>query len=186
MQLSLSFANETKYLLMSILSRFKTITTFIFDMDGVLTDGSLSVTENWVRNMFVRDGYAIQLAVKMGFYLVIISGSDSPAVTERLKRLGVKHVFMNIKDKETLLKSFMSDNNLEMKEMLFMGDDIPDYYCMKLAGLAACPADAVSEIKSISHYISPFSGGKGCVRDVIEKVLKLNNKWSIETSVTST
>lgn len=172
---------------MSILSRFKTITTFIFDMDGVLTDGSIIVTENhWERKMFVRDGYAIQLAVKMGFNLIVISGSDSTTVKERLKKLGVKHVFMNVKDKETLLQKFTGENNLVLDEMLFMGDDIPDYDCMKLVGLAACPADAIPEIKSIADYISPYSGGKGCVRDVIEKVLKLNNKWSIETSVTST
>lgn len=156
-------------------------------MDGVLTDGSLTVTENhWIRNMFVRDGYAIQLAVKMGFNIIVISGSDSPAITERLKKLGVKRVFMNVKDKETFMKSLMSENNLVMGEMLFMGDDIPDYHCMKLAGLAACPQDAIAEIKLISHYISPFAGGKGCVRDVIEKVLKLNDKWSIEISIAST
>lgn len=172
---------------MSILSRFKTITTFVFDMDGVLTDGCLSVTENhWIRNMFVRDGYAIQLAVKMGFNVVIISGSESIPVTERLNKLGVKDVFMNVKDKENFLKNFSLENNLDLNKMLFMGDDIPDYDCMNLVALAACPADAISEIKSISDYISPFGGGKGCVRDVIEKVLKLNNKWSLETLVAST
>ena len=172
---------------MSILSRFKTITTFIFDMDGVLTDGCLSVTEDhWIRSMFVRDGYAIQLAVKMGFNVVIISGSESIPVTQRLHRLGVKHVFMSVKDKQTFLQNFVLENKLEWAEMLFMGDDIPDYDCMKLVALAACPSDAITEIKSISDYISPFAGGKGCVRDVIEKVLKLNNKWSLETSIAST
>lgn len=172
---------------MSILSRFKTITTFIFDMDGVLTDGSLIVTENhWERKMFVRDGYAIQLAVKMGFHLVVISGSDSPAVKERLNKLGVQDVFMNVKDKKTFLQKFGLENSLVLEKVLFMGDDIPDYDCMNLVGLAACPADAIAEVKSIADYISPYCGGKGCVRDVIEKVLKLNNKWSLETLVTST
>lgn len=172
---------------MSFLSRFKAIKIFIFDMDGVLTDGSLVVTENdWIRSMFVRDGYAIQYAVKMGFHIAIISGSDSPAVSQRLKKLGVKDVFMNVKDKASFLKSYAADKNFILDEILFMGDDVPDYSCMKVVGFAACPADAIPEIKSIAAYISPYAGGKGCVRDVIEKVLKLNNKWSVETSVTST
>lgn len=156
-------------------------------MDGVLTDGALTVTEKgWIRDMFVRDGYAIQLAVKMGYNVVIISGSNSSAVAERLNKLGVNDVFMEVTDKETFLKSFLHKRNLENDGTLFMGDDIPDYACMQMVGLAACPKDAISEIKSISHYISPFSGGKGCVRDVIEKVLKLNKKWPLETPVAST
>ena len=156
-------------------------------MDGVLTDGSLSVTENcWVRTMSVRDGFALQLAVKAGFRVIIISGSESASVTERLKKLGVKDVFMNVKEKKGFLKIFAFENQLNLNEALYMGDDIPDYDCMPLVGLAACPSDAIAEIKSISNYISPFPGGKGCVRDVIEKVLKLNKKWELQTSVTST
>jgi 3-deoxy-D-manno-octulosonate 8-phosphate phosphatase (KDO 8-P phosphatase) len=172
---------------MNILLRLKSITTFIFDMDGVLTDGSLLIesSENWKRRMNIKDGYAIQLAVKLGYNIVVISGSESEPVAERLVTLGVKDVFMKIADKESFLKEYIEKNKMNINEILFMGDDIPDYRAMKVAGFACCPADAAIEIKQISSYISGTRGGYGCVRDVIEKVLKLNNKWPLNTSVTS-
>lgn len=173
---------------MHILSRFKLIKTFVFDMDGVLTDGSLLIDQNnnWLRRMNIRDGYALQLAVKSGFDVVIISGSNSPQVTERLNKLGIGDVFMNVNDKERFLRELAINKQLPLSEILYMGDDIPDYSCMKIVGLAACPADAAFEIKEIASYISPLRGGCGCVRDVIEKVLKLNNKWSLITTTSST
>lgn len=173
---------------MQILSRFKMIKTFAFDMDGVLTDGNIIVDgkNNWLRKMNIRDGYALQLAARSGFHIMVISGSESSSVHDRLNRLGVQEVFMNVKNKEDFLKSYMEEKNIEASELLFMGDDIPDYYCMKIAGIAACPADAAFEIKEISSYISPFTGGSGCVRDVIEKVMKLNNKWSLKNNIPST
>ena len=172
---------------MHILSRFKLIKTFIFDVDGVLTDGSLLIDDqnNWLRKMNIRDGYALQLAVKSGFQIMVISGSDSPPVKDRLERLGISEVFMKISHKEKFLKELISRKEISLNETLYMGDDIPDYACMKIAGLAACPADAAFEIKEISSYISTFKGGEGCVRDVIEKVLKLNNKWFLETNIPS-
>ncbi|HXR83456.1 MAG TPA: HAD hydrolase family protein [Hanamia sp.] len=173
---------------MQILSRFRQIKTFVFDMDGVLTDGNIIVDEknNWLRKMNIRDGYALQLAARSDFQIVVISGSHSTFVHDRLNRLGVKEVFMDIKNKEDFLKDYVRAKNIFLNELLFMGDDIPDYFCMKMAGIAACPADAAFEIKEIASYISPFTGGCGCVRDVIEKVLKLNHKWTLDNHIPST
>lgn len=173
---------------MQILSRLRLIKTFAFDMDGVLTDGSIMVNgeNDWLRKMNIRDGYALQLAVKSGYRVVVISGSNSSYVTARLKVLGVDDVFMSVKNKEEVLKKYVADNKIVMNELLYMGDDIPDYSCMKMAGIAVCPADAASEIKELSSYISPYQGGCGCVRDVIEKVLKLNNKWTLQNNIAST
>jgi 3-deoxy-D-manno-octulosonate 8-phosphate phosphatase (KDO 8-P phosphatase) len=173
---------------MQILSLFKFIKTFAFDMDGVLTDGNIIVDEknNWLRKMNIRDGYALQLAIRSGFEIVVISGSNSTFVHERLNKLGVKEVFMDVKNKEDFLKNYVEEKNISLNQLLFMGDDIPDYFCMKMAGIAACPADAAFEIKEIASYISPFNGGSGCVRDVIEKVLKLNHKWTLENNIPST
>ena len=172
---------------MNVLSTFQRIKTFVFDIDGVLTDGSVYVTpENqWVRKMNIKDGYALQLAIKSGYRILVISGSESLPVADRLGRLGVSDVFMKVMDKESFLKEYMLKNKIDQIELLCMGDDIPDYHFMQLACLTCCPADAALEIKRICSYISPFKGGEGCVRDVIEKVLKLNNYWPLETSIAS-
>ncbi len=173
---------------MQILSRFKLIKSFAFDMDGVLTDGNIIVNsnDNWLRQMNIRDGYALQLAAKSGFNVMLISGSNSSFVHDRLNNLGVKDVFMQVKNKEDFLKKFVAERKISLNEMLYMGDDIPDYSCMKIVGIAACPADAAFEIKQVASYISPYAGGHGCVRDVIEKVLKLNNKWTLNNNIPST
>src|SRR6185312_6101508 len=173
---------------MQILSRFKSITTFAFDMDGVLTDGNIIVdsNDNWLRQMNIRDGYALQLAAKSGFNVMVISGRKSSFVHNRLNKLGIKDVFMNVKNKEDFLQEFVAERKMILNEILYMGDDIPDYFCMKIAGIAACPANAAFEIKEIASYISPYAGGQGCVRDVIEKVLKLNNKWTLNNNIPST
>lgn len=157
-------------------------------MDGVLTDGSVLVdhNNNWLRLLNIRDGYALQLAASEGFSIIVISGSDSPHVRDRLYKLGIKEVFMKVKNKEQFLSDFAKERKLDLNEVLFMGDDIPDYFCLKLAGVGACPADAVSEVKEIASYISPYPGGKGCVRDVIEKVMKLNHKWTLQNNIPST
>lgn len=172
---------------MPLLSKFKAVTTIAFDMDGVLTDGSLLVFEDnrFLRTMNIKDGYALQLAVKKGFRVLIISGSHSEAVTTRLQGLGITDIFMKQSDKKACLQQYMKENNIEAERVLFMGDDIPDYQVMKLAGLACAPQDAAEEIKNIAHYISPYPGGKGCVRDVIEKVLKMNDAWELETGIAS-
>lgn len=157
-------------------------------MDGVLTDGHILVDKdnNWLRSMSIHDGYALQIALKTGFKILVISGSHSSPVHDRLKQLGVTEVFMKVADKEDFLKKYVDEKKLSFSELLYMGDDIPDYYCMKMAGLAACPADGALEIKQAASYISPFNGGCGCVRDVIEKVLKLNNKWPLKNDIPST
>jgi 3-deoxy-D-manno-octulosonate 8-phosphate phosphatase (KDO 8-P phosphatase) len=172
---------------MNVLEKFKTIKTFVFDVDGVLTDGTLLILEDgqMARRMNIKDGYALQLAVKMGYRVVIISGGTSEAVEERLKRLGVKDCFLKIDNKKEKLTDYVAEHQLNWGEVLFMGDDIPDYAPMQLTGLPCCPSDAVAEIKQVSLYISPIAGGSGCARDVIEKVLKLNGHWPLDTTVAS-
>jgi 3-deoxy-D-manno-octulosonate 8-phosphate phosphatase (KDO 8-P phosphatase) len=172
---------------MNLLEKFIPIKVFVFDMDGVLTDGSLLIFPGgeWVRKMNIKDGYALQLAAKKGYRIVVITGSASPPVAERLQALGVQFVFQKVSDKLSLLKKWMKEEAHTAAEVLYMGDDIPDLEVMQYAGVATCPADAVTEIKAIAHYISVFNGGAGCVRDVIEKVLRLNNHWSDTSGVSS-
>ena len=172
---------------MNILEQFKQITTFVFDVDGVLTDGTLFVFDNgqFVRRMHIKDGFALQLAVKKGYKVVIISGSQSEPVTTRLDKLGVKEVYMGVTDKKKKLQELMQQQGLQWSEILFMGDDIPDYAAMRVCGLPCAPADAAVEIRKAASYICNAAGGKGCVREVIEKVLKLNNHWELETDVPS-
>lgn len=172
---------------MNILSRFKEIKALVFDVDGVLTDGSVLILEDgqMARKMNIKDGYALQLAIKKGYHILVISGGQSDAVRSRLHKLGVEEVYMNVSKKKEVLQKYISENSLTLSEILYMGDDIPDIEPMSVVGLACCPADAVPEIKTISSYISRSNGGMGCVRDVIEKVLKLNGHWTIEDGVTS-
>lgn len=171
-----------------MLELFKPIKTFIFDIDGVLAIDTMIVMPDGelIRSMNSKDGYAIQLAIKKGYNIIIITGGNSEAVKQRLIKLGVKDVFLGVHNKEKLLQEYVQQQNLLLSQMLYMGDDIPDYMAMQLVSLPCCPADAVPEIKQISKYISPFTGGYGCGRDVIEKVLKLNGHWDVDTSLTST
>jgi 3-deoxy-D-manno-octulosonate 8-phosphate phosphatase (KDO 8-P phosphatase) len=168
-----------------LLQIFRQITCFVFDVDGVLTDGSLLIMDDgqMLRRMSIKDGYALQLAVKKGYQVVIISGGDSEAVKKRMNKLGVKNVFMKVEDKKQQLNEFLKAHNISLAKVLYMGDDIPDYAVMKKAGLPCCPADAVPEIKQISQYISVLKGGEGCAREVIEKVLKLNGHWELDTTI---
>lgn len=173
---------------MNILEKFKPIKMIAMDVDGVLTDGKLWMMPSldWVRNMNIKDGYALQLAVKKGYHVVVISGaSDTGAVQNRMKGLGVEDVNMGIKDKASILKNKMEKLGLTKEQVLFIGDDVPDYEAMKMVGLACCPNDAVSDIVQIADYISPYKGGEGCVRDIIEKVLKLNHHWELNSGVSS-
>jgi 3-deoxy-D-manno-octulosonate 8-phosphate phosphatase (KDO 8-P phosphatase) len=172
---------------MSVLEKFKSIRTFVFDVDGVMTDGSVQVFETGeqVRRMSTRDGYSLQLAVKNGYRVVVISGGLSEGVRQRLLFLGIKDIFLDIHDKVAVLRQYAIDHGLDEKDMLYMGDDIPDYHPMQYVGLACAPADAAPEIRHIAAYISSFNGGQGCVRDVIEKVLKLNGHWEFNLSVAS-
>jgi len=164
------------------LQKLKDITTFIFDVDGVLTDGSVQVTDNGqsLRTFNIKDGYAMQLAVKRGYNLCIISGGDGIAMAKRFSNLGISAVFLGAGDKVAIFKQYLSDKDIDATEVLYMGDDIPDLKVMQLVGLPTCPADAVEEIKAVSTFISPYAGGKTAVRDIIEKVLKVQGKWHDE------
>lgn len=172
---------------MNLLDRFRQIKVFVFDVDGVLTDGALYVFDEGeqVRRMNIKDGFALQLAVKKNYRVIVISGSHSPAVIERLKRLGITEVFMKVTDKKSKLQELLQQRQTDWSEVLFMGDDIPDYSVMTMAGLACAPADAAAEVKQIAHYISPLPGGYGCVREMIEKVLKINGHWELHTDIPS-
>lgn len=166
----------------SFLSKLKEITTLVFDVDGVLTDGSVFVTEDGLQSRAynIKDGYALQLAVKCGYNVCTVSGSRSKSQLHRLNSLGVKDVYMGIHTKIEKLKIYLEEKSIRSENVLYMGDDIPDLEAMKHVGLAVCPADAVEEIKAVSKYISPIAGGRGCARDVIEKVLKIQGKWLTE------
>lgn len=166
---------------------FARITTFILDVDGVLTDGTVLVLENGLqaRRMSIKDGYALQLAVKKGYRLLVISGAGASPVIDRLHKLGITDVHMGITDKKDFILQYMNAHQLQKEALLFMGDDMPDLPAMQVVGLPACPADAADEIKAAAVYISPLAGGTGCVRDVIEKVLKANDHWGIEEGVAS-
>lgn len=164
------------------LEQLKYITTLIFDIDGVLTNGDIIASDSgeYLRTFNIKDGYALQLAVKKGYHVCIISGGRGEAMLKRFEGLGINNVFLGVADKVAVYQSLCEQYGLSAEQVLYMGDDIPDLKIMQLVGLATCPADAVPEIKAVSHYISPYTGGKTAVRDVIEKVLKVQQKWSDE------
>ena len=156
------------------------ITTFIFDVDGVLTDGTITVTTEgeMLRTMSIKDGFALKTAVDAGFNMCIISGGSNEGVRKRLAGLGLKDIYLGAHNKIDQLNEYLSYNNIKLENVLYMGDDIPDYPVMQLVGLPCCPQDAAPEIKAISKYVSHKNGGKGAVRDVIEQVLKIHGKWN--------
>ncbi len=155
------------------------ISTFIFDVDGVLTDGTIAVTTSgeMLRTMNIKDGYALKTAVNKGFNVCIISGGTNEGVRLRLEGLGITDVFLGAHNKIDQLNQYLEKHQLNIKNVLYMGDDLPDFPVMNLVGLPCCPQDAVPEIKAISKYVSHKNGGKGAVRDVIEQVLKVQGKW---------
>ncbi len=156
------------------------INTFIFDVDGVLTDGNITITTNgeMLRSMSIKDGFALKTAIDSGFNMCVISGGSNEGVRIRLAGLGITTIFLGVHDKVAQLHTYLEAHNIALENVLYMGDDIPDFPVMKLVGLPCCPQDAVPEIKAISKYISHKNGGKGAVRDVIEQVLKIQGKWN--------
>lgn len=166
---------------MSFLEKLKDIRSFVFDVDGVFTDGMVQVQDDGtlLRIMNTKDGFALKHAIRNGLDVFIITGGKSPGVLKRLQHLGVpeSNIFYDCHDKDAVLKELIRDKRVNPAHCAYMGDDIPDYEAMRLVELPTCPADAIPEIKNISLYISPIEGGKGCVRDILEKILKVQGKW---------
>ncbi|MEE9364467.1 MAG: HAD-IIIA family hydrolase [Cellulophaga sp.] len=157
----------------------KNITTFIFDVDGVFTDGTVLINSEgeMFRKMNVKDGYALKTALQKGYNVCIISGGTNEGVKVRFKGLGVTSIYLGAHHKEEPLKEYLTKNDISPDKVLYMGDDLPDLPPMQLVGLPTCPQDAVPEVKAASKYISHITGGNGCVRDVIEQVLKVRGDW---------
>ena len=157
------------------------ITTFIFDVDGVLTDSSVHITPTgeMLRIMNIRDGFAMKAAIESGYHVCIISGGSNEGVRIRLQNLGITDIYLGTPNKVETFKEYCGIYQINPEQVLYMGDDIPDYHVMQLVGLPTCPQDASPEIKAISNYISHKNGGKGAVRDVIEQVMKVQGKWHL-------
>ena len=162
-----------------MLPDFKSIRHFIFDIDGVLTDGQLLISENGLplRTMNIRDGYALQRAVSLGYNVSILSGATGEGLQVRLNRLGIQHIALGIQNKEACFKQWEEAGAVNAREVLYMGDDMPDIPVLKQVALPCAPFDACADVLAVSKYISPKLGGQGCVRDVIEKVLRLHQHW---------
>lgn len=156
------------------------VKAFIFDVDGVLTNGMVTIFPNGdlVRNMNIKDGYALKSAVDAGFPVCIISGGSNEGVRTRLEGLGITEIHLGVHNKIEKYKEILKKHNLEASQILYMGDDIPDYPVMELVGIPCAPQDAAPEIKGVSKYVSPIKGGEGCVRDIIEQVLRVQDKWN--------
>ena len=157
----------------------KNVKGFVFDVDGVLSKDFSPLNEEGepVRTANVKDGFAIRIAMEMGFPIAIITGGFAQRVRLRYEKLGVKHYYDKVRDKLAFLNDFLEKEALQKQDILYMGDDILDFSVMTEVGLPTCPKDAISDIKSISKYISNKPGGEGCVRDVIEQTLRAQGKW---------
>ena len=164
---------------MSYLDLFSQLKAFIFDVDGVLTNGQVVLLPDGqqMRQMNSKDGYALQIAVKKGYIVASITGGKSIQVKERLAALGITDIHLGAMYKDEALEDIVHDHSIKKEEVMYMGDDIPDLCVLNQVGLSACPADAAWEVKSISKYISPVNGGAGCVRDIIEKVMRSQGNW---------
>lgn len=159
--------------------RLANITTFIFDVDGVFTNGEIYFHPDGqtIRSLNAKDGYAIMAALEKGFKIVVITRGDSPIVQELFDKIGVKDLYLGVMDKGRKFDFFLSENNLSRHEVMYMGDDIPDYECVKNAGIGVCPRDGVKELREIADYVSTFDGGKGAVRDIVEQTMRIQGKW---------
>jgi len=162
-----------------VFDKFAKINTMIFDVDGVWTDGSLLVSEkgDLLRTMNTRDGYAGRRAVLAGYKVYIITGGNSLGVKDRLEKLGVSGVFLNARNKIDIFNDLVAKGEVDPSRSLYVGDDLPDCEVLKAVYLSCCPSDAASELLAECEYISPYEGGRGCVRDIIEKVMRSQEKW---------
>jgi 3-deoxy-D-manno-octulosonate 8-phosphate phosphatase (KDO 8-P phosphatase) len=165
--------------LVHLFDKIKAVKAFVFDVDGVFTNNDLLVTETGelLRIMNVRDGQAIKWAIRAGYPIGLITGGKSEGVKKRFTALGVDEYYSGVEEKWPALQSFMQRTNMLVSEVCYMADDMPDLPLLRKVGLSCCPADAVPEVRGICDYVSPVQGGKGCVRDIIEKVMKLQEKW---------
>ena len=156
------------------------INTLIFDVDGVLTNGLVTVHPNGelIRQMNIKDGYALKAAKTAGYTVCVISGGKNEGVRKRLRDLGINDIYLGIHDKVEQMDEFFDIYEINAENVLYMGDDIPDLKVMQMVGLPCCPQDAVPEIKAICSYVSHKNGGKGAVRDIIEQVMKVQGKWN--------
>jgi 3-deoxy-D-manno-octulosonate 8-phosphate phosphatase (KDO 8-P phosphatase) len=155
------------------------VKAFIFDVDGVLSSDTSPLNEDGepMRTANVKDGFAIRNAILSGYPIAIISGGRNENIRKRYQKLGVEYIYIAAKDKIACFNELIKKTNIKPEEIMYMGDDLPDYQIMTKVGVPTCPSDAVTEIKSISKYISDRKGGGGCVRDVIEQVLRSQGKW---------
>ena len=159
--------------------KLKNISTFVFDFDGVLSNGKIIVTSNGdqLRMTDVKDGYAMQYALRKGYRICIISGGYSESMRLRYQGFPQMDIFLNVPDKTKTFTEYLEKNNIQNEQVVYMGDDIPDYEVMQMAGLKTCPSNASIEIQETSHYISHCKGGEGCVRDIIEQTLRCQGRW---------
>ena len=153
---------------------------FIFDVDGVMTDGGIMplVDGDFIRKYYAKDGYALAYAIKIGYKVCIITGGRGRTLENRLRMLGIDHFYVDCMDKITAIREYMAGQGLDPANVIYMGDDIPDLECMKAVGIPVCPSDAASEVIEASRYVSEFAGGHGCVRDIIEQVLRARDDWA--------
>jgi len=161
------------------LERLADITTLIFDIDGVFTNSQMLINEegHLLRSMNVRDGYAIKVAIKNGLRVAVITGGSSIGVTKRLKGLGIEEIYAGITNKKTEFEAILKRHELSRSEVLYMGDDIMDMECIELAGIGVCPKDAAPEVLQITDYVTAKKGGEGCVREIVQRVLEIQDKW---------
>lgn len=175
-------SGESTVELVHLFDKLKAVRAFILDVDGVLTDNTVHVTESGeqLRTMNIRDGLGLKIALRNGFPVCIITGGRSLGVIKRLSGLGIEHIYSGVEEKWPVFQQFLHSFGLKATEICYVGDDLPDLEILRKVGLSACPADAASEIINTVDYISPLAGGKGCVRDVVEKVLKVQGRWKFD------
>lgn len=164
------------------LEKFRDVDTVIMDVDGVLTNNQMLITESgeMLRSMSARDGYVIKLALRAGLHIAVITGGYSEGVSKRLQGLGIKDLFIRAQNKLNPFYELIEKYQLQTNRILYIGDDMPDYFVMQKVGVTACPADAIPQIRELCDYVSPVKGGEGCVRDILEKILRIQGKWSPE------
>jgi 3-deoxy-D-manno-octulosonate 8-phosphate phosphatase (KDO 8-P phosphatase) len=163
----------------NLIPQFKQIKAFVFDVDGVMTPGHVLVTEegHMLRSVNIKDGFALQHAVKSGYQVGIISGGKSEGMRKRFEGLGITHIYLGQSEKTAAFGDFLKKTGLVAKQVAYMGDDLPDVPVLKLAGLACCPKDACSDVLEVAEFVSQAEGGHGCVRDLIERAMKLQDSW---------